>query len=91
MVESKLKMSWTFLNETKPKARKEYFCILCDCKIEVGETHIARRGVGDDGPLTARMHLACELETKNWDQGDWEVNDPGEFAHHMNQKKVQSV
>lgn len=79
-------MSWTFLNETKPKARKEHFCILCDRKIVVGETHVARRGIDDEGPLTIRLHSLCEAETKDWDQDDWDANNPWEFAHYMDRK-----
>lgn len=68
---------WTFLNDTKPKARKEYRCMLCDHMILKGEKHVARRGIEDDGPITVRMHTACEKLTRDWTQDDWECHEPG--------------
>jgi hypothetical protein len=79
-------MSWTFLSESTPKARKDHSCILCDQAIPTGATHVARRGIDHDGPVTIRMHTECEAETKGWDDGDWESNDPGEFAAYMKRK-----
>lgn len=81
-------MSWTHASDTKPRARKEHDCDLCGQPIVVGETHIARRGF-DEGPLTIRMHIACEVETKDWDQGDWEGRDEGEFNQYMKKLAAQ--
>lgn len=72
-------MSWTHLSDTEPEARKEYRCILCDKMILKGETHVARRGICDDGPCTSRMHTACELQTRDWDEWDWETYEPADF------------
>jgi len=76
-------MSWTHLNDTKPKARKRYRCVLCDHFIAKGEIHVARRGIGDDGPCTARMHTLCESLTHDWDYTDWECYEPGAFRQEV--------
>ncbi len=74
---------WTFLNESQPVARKSHKCILCGEMITKGEKHIARRGITyDDGPVTSRMHFACEKITQSWDEMDWETGwDQAEFRH----------
>lgn len=76
-------MSWTYFGDTNPKARKSYYCALCERAIEKGEVHVARRGVGDDGPCTTRMHNACKVVTESWTQDDWEYQDPFEFRREL--------
>lgn len=72
-------MSWTHLSDTQPKARKRHWCCLCEHAIDIGTVHVARRGIGDDGPLTMRMHTACESVAHDWSQLDWECHDASEF------------
>lgn len=72
-------MSWTYLNDTTPRARKKHTCNLCDLPIAIGEIHVARRGVSDGEMITARMHTDCEKLTSGWTQDDWETYDPTEF------------
>lgn len=71
-------MSWTHLSDTQPRARKTYPCRVCLENIEVGEKHVARRGVGDEGPVTIRFHDECERITKSWDLMTWETHCPGD-------------
>jgi hypothetical protein len=79
-------MSWTHLSDTTPKARKDHRCGLCGLIILKGEVHVARRGIGDDGPCTFRMHTACCKETVNWTEDEWECSDPQEFRSAMSEK-----
>ena len=72
-------MSWTHIQDTTPKARKEYECLLCGMKIPKGAVHTARSGVGDDGFDTFRMHHACEEKTRKWDAMNWECHDCMDF------------
>lgn len=66
-------MSWTHFSDTTPRARKRYRCVLCNEFIEVGETHVARRGTDEEGPLTCRMHTECEAATQDWSWDDWDL------------------
>lgn len=52
-------MSWTWIRDSSPRARKAQSCCICSELIPVGERHIARSGFGDDGPETVRMHNEC--------------------------------
>lgn len=81
-------MSWHFLGDTTPRAKKRYRCTLCERAIEIGEVHVARRGIGDDIPMTARMHTRCEALTKElaWDDADWECYDPATFRDMIDEK-----
>jgi len=67
-------VSWIHLSDSNPKARKNYRCRVCYETIQVGETHVARRGIGDDGPDTCRMHSECcdYMDAEN-DQDIWEL------------------
>jgi len=76
-------MSWTHIEDTTPKARKEHRCILCELPIEKGVVHVARFGVDDDGKVKVRMHIECEKATEGWSYEDWEVNDAYEFRHNL--------
>ena len=71
-------MSWHHFADTKPKARKLYYCDICGENIEPGEVHVARRGVSDGRVVTSRMHLDCEMLSKRWDQMEWECHFPGD-------------
>ena len=72
-------MSWTHLEDTNPKARKEHQCYLCERPIPRGTIHVARTGVNDDGICTFRMHTECEKITKPWSWEEWEYHDSCEF------------
>ena len=76
-------MSWTHIEDTKPKARKRYWCELCERWIEKGEIHVKRFGIGDDGRLSARMHITCEKLTRGWGIDEWENQDPSEFRREL--------
>jgi hypothetical protein len=84
-------MSWTWLSDTKPRARKQYHCDLCGRAIEHGQEHVARRGIGDDGPVTLRMHIICCEITKlyQWTDFDFENYDEAEFAVKVDAIKAE--
>lgn len=63
---------WTHLGDETPVARKPYRCYLCGEPIPVGEKHVKRTGVGEDGLDAFRMHEECERESDAWDEMDWE-------------------
>ena len=71
-------MSWHHFEDTKPKARKLYYCDICGEEIQPGEVHVARRGAGEGRVVTSRMHLDCEMLSKRWDQMEWECHLPGD-------------
>ena len=73
-------MSWTHLRDEVPKARKPYRCGVCNSLIGVGEKHVARTGVGDDGPETFRMHCECEEYSCEWKEDEWESHYPGDVS-----------
>ena len=72
-------MSWTFISETRPKARKNHNCHFCGLPIRSGTKHIARTGVGDGGFETIKMHSSCVLITQDWDFMDWDCFVPGDL------------
>jgi hypothetical protein len=76
-------MSWIHIEDTTPKARKDYRCLLCERLIPKGIIHVARFGVGDEGKVKVRMHTACELMTRKWGVEEWENQDPYEFRKEM--------
>lgn len=86
-------MSWLHLGDTQPKARKRHICDLCELPIEPGTVHVARRGIGDDGPVTSRMHLPCEQMTRDerWDDADWECHDRSEFRARLKQREPTTL
>lgn len=72
-------VSWTHLEDKRPKARKPHRCYLCGLPIRVGTTHLARSGVGDGGFSTVRMHESCNALTADWDELDWECCGQGDL------------
>ena len=72
-------MSWQHLRDETPAARKPHRCFLCGAEIRVGERHVKRAGISDGGLDTFRMHAACEAETKDWDETDWECFSEGDM------------
>jgi len=73
-------MSWTHIEDTRPRARKEYRCHLCGYPIPVGLRHVKRFGANDSGLVSIRMHDQCEAATRGWDEQDWEC-DEWTFCH----------
>lgn len=61
------------------KTRKAHCCRLCGEAINTGESCIRRAGFDGDGPWTIHMHPECEVQTKDWDDGDWESAGIGEI------------
>lgn len=80
-------MSWHHLEDTRPKARKDYACYLCGRPILKGTEHIKRSGISERCYVTSRMHLACESVTRHqlWDDMDWERHDANEFREMFDQ------
>lgn len=76
-------MSWTHIEDTKPKAQKDYRCYLCGRLIEKGTIHIKRFGIGDQGCCSYRMHANCEALTHDWDCEMWEYHDEYEFRKEL--------
>jgi len=70
-------VSWVHLSDSRPVARNQYRCMLCWCPIPQGEKHHARRGIGDEGPLTYRTHLECIGQTEDWTEDECESAIPG--------------
>lgn len=70
-------MSWKHISDTQRTARKPHACYLCGKPIEAKSKYLERRGMNEDGPLSCRMHLACEVESRDWDEGDWETFEAG--------------
>ena len=66
------------VEETQPVAKKDHRCYLCGLTIQKGIVYV-RRFCFDDGPFAAKMHLACEELTREWDRFSWEEHDEGEF------------
>lgn len=81
-------MSWLHLSDTRPKARKDHRCELCGLTIAKGTVHVARRGIGDDGPCTFRMHDDCEKISRSWSYDDWECGwDESEVRRQLQENK----
>lgn len=74
---------WTHIEDTRPKACKRHQCYLCGLPIVVGEVHIRRYGIGQGEKVAFRMHILCELQTKDWDWTDWECFQEGDLREYM--------
>jgi len=72
-------MSWNYIKQETPKAKKVHKCYLCGEDIKIGELHIARTGSFEGKILTNRMHFECEKVTEDWGIEDWECHEPCEF------------
>ncbi len=83
-------MTWTSIRDETRKSRKPRQCILCEDAIAVGETYVARTGIGDDGRVTVAMHVDCEGRTRDWSIDDWESNDAYEMRGLREEKKSES-
>jgi hypothetical protein len=76
-------MSWLHLEDSTPKARKSHLCHLCNLPIAIGEVHVKRSGVGDNGMESIRMHEVCEKVTHGWDEDSWEYSEPCDFREEL--------
>lgn len=76
---------WTHFNDTRPKARKQYICSLCELPIPAETIHVARRGESEGEVATHRMHLDCEQMTQDnhWREEHWEQRDAHEFRQEL--------
>ena len=72
-------MSWTHIEDSCPRARKDYVCELCGLVIPRGEAHRKRYGITEDGRMSFRMHEKCVELTAEWGQDEWDCHDFGEF------------
>jgi hypothetical protein len=52
-------MSYRLLSETSPKARKQYRCVWCGERINVGERHAHERSIFDGEFQNHRFHHEC--------------------------------
>jgi len=59
-------MSYTLLDETRPKARKEHQCIWCGEKILIGETYRREKSVYDGNMQDHKWHLECNLDAQEY-------------------------
>lgn len=53
-------MSYEEIKSSHPKAKKQYTCIWCNGKIEIGEKHLSRAYKYEGDFQSDRMHLECE-------------------------------
>jgi len=72
-------VSYQFIKDTTPTARKDHYCGLCGLMILKGEKHVKRVGVGEGGFGDFRMHTECEVVTHTWSYDCWESLDEYEF------------
>ena len=75
------------LSNSTPKARKQHQCYLCAKPIEVGSTYVRSSGTYDGNFWTIAMHVACEAQTKDWDETDWETFSPGDLQQWNDEPK----
>ena len=72
-------MSWTYISESKPTAKKQYNCFLCGESIFKGEKHLSRTGADNGKIYSFRTHFECNDETLGWNRMDWESFSEGEM------------
>jgi hypothetical protein len=84
-------MSWQHLRDSRPTARKEHRCYLCELPIAIGEKHVQRVGVSFGQFDHFRMHEQCEAATQSWDQHDWECSSGcgAEFREYLSEQLIQ--
>ena len=71
------------VEETQPTAIKDHRCYLCGLTIQKGFDYVRRFGFDDEGPFAAKMHMACEELTREWDRFSWENHDETEFRQML--------
>ena len=75
-------MSYYVTTAVNVQARKAHRCTWCGEKIHVGERYKRWTCIGDDGPMTNRMHTECYEALRRWAEaqpGEYEY-DPGSFT-----------
>ena len=70
----------TILTSKLVQAHKRHQCYYCLRFIEVDEVYEYRTGESYGDFWTMHAHPECDAyANKNWDEGDWECHDPGDF------------
>jgi hypothetical protein len=83
-------VSWIHFKDTKPKAKKRYFCGLCNLPVEIGQQYISRSGRSDGELVRFKMHIPCEAITHGWMDIDWETSiDPAEFREELKRAEAR--
>ncbi len=77
-------MSYQHIRDEHPTARKEHSCDLCGLAISVRTSHVKRTGSYDGRMDVFRMHIACEMVTRNWGVNEWE--NPGSEEEFREEK-----
>lgn len=79
-------MSWDFISDSKPKARKRHRCIWCPGYIEKGEVHVVQTGKFDGDFQSNRYHPECLIAM----QKAIAIDGDGGFMPHENQRGKQN-
>ena len=69
-------MSYYVTTAVNVQARKAHRCTWCGEKIHVGERYKRWTCIGDDGPMTNRMHTECYEALRRWAEAQ-----PGEYEY----------
>jgi hypothetical protein len=75
-------MTWFNTTPIDVKARKLHRCSWCSERIERGEVYKRWVCIGDDGPMTCKMHQECHAAMERFaaaQPGEYEYT-PGEFT-----------
>ena len=59
-------MSYVLLSESFPRAKKQYDCIWCGQKIEVGEKYCREGSVYDGRMQNHQWHIECSLDSQRY-------------------------
>lgn len=81
--------TWRHFSDRTVKTRKEHECLLCGQVIQPFTQAVRRRGSMDGKLQSFMMHMDCEEVASDWDEQDWIMNDPGSFAHEMEERRSQ--
>ena len=75
------------LSSSTHKSRKMRPCFLCGKQIETGAVYVRSSGVNYGTFWSMAMHVACEAQTKGWDETDWETFSPGDLQQCNDEPK----
>lgn len=74
-------MNTFFSHHESTKTRKPHRCRVCDETINPGDrTHIYR-GASYGEAYTIYFHPECWQYSRDWDEVDWECQDPGTVSY----------
>jgi hypothetical protein len=79
----------TFLDLSRPKARKRHRCVWCGEWIEVGETHVRAVGVYYGDFQSDRFHDECDKASRDFFRENEEF-DPGSFKRGTCDEKTRA-